>query len=112
MNTEITYNQKKKIDSIGDCIKKFEIKKEKHCYYEWQDKAFDIANRLKIDFTKNKKELPKWLSLFKRAYLTGRVGKLENCYSFLIDYTKNLDDISKIRLFFWKFGQKVENKAN
>lgn len=108
MNTEITYNQKKKIDSIGDCLKKFEITKKKHCAYQWQDKAFEIAEKLKIDFKRNKKDLPNWLSLFKRAFSSGRAGKLDKCYSFLVDYTKPLDDQGKIRLFFWRFGKKEE----
>jgi hypothetical protein len=97
--------RKKKPSTIGDCLGKFKIK-DKPKRQEWQLKAFDIADKLKIDFKNNRKELPKWLSLFRNAYKNGRLGRLESCYSFLADYGKSLTDLDKIRLFFWKYGKK------
>jgi len=103
--------RKKKPEGIFDILKeKANAKPKKVCAYEWQDRAFDMAKKLNIDFKKNKAELPKWLSLFKNAYNRGRVGRLENCYSFVVDYTKQLDDIGKIRLFFWRYGEKGQIK--
>lgn len=99
--------RKKKPEGISDILKeKANAKPKRVCAYEWQDRAFDIANKLGIDFKKNKKLLPNWLSLFKNAYCRGRIARLENCYSFVVDYSKQLDDLSKIKLFFWRYGEK------
>lgn len=105
----ITYTSKNKPKPVllGDCLKKFEIKK-KHVSNEWQVKAFEIADKLKIDFKKNRALLPNWLSLFKRAFNSGKSNRLDKCYSFLADYPKNLDDLGKVKLFFWRFGYKED----
>jgi hypothetical protein len=112
MTDGIIYYKKKKLpDSIGEALKgHFDRPKKKVCAYEWQDKAFDIANKLSIDFKKNKRLLPNWLSLFKRAFNSGRSGRLDKCYSFVVDYIKPLDDTSKVKLFFWRYGFKEDKK--
>lgn len=101
----LTDTRKQKPNSLGDLIKKFEVVKTVK-RTEWQIKAFDVADKLKIDFKKNRADLGKWLSLFKSAYTGGKLGKLDKCYSFVIDYSKNLTDVQKIRLFFWRYGKK------
>ncbi len=116
---EITINVKSTPTSINNLLENYKIDtvnkvgKKKHCHYEWQNRAFEMADKLKIDFNKKElkdKFLKNWLSLFKRAYSSGRIGRLESCYSFLIDYTKNIDDQSKIKLFFWRYGQLKKDK--
>lgn len=104
----IYYNKKKPIDSIGSVLsKKINKPKERHCAYEWQDRAFDIATKLGIDFKQPqaKRYLANWLRLFRNAFTQNKQGKLDNCYSFVVDYTKPLNSESKIRLFFWKFSR-------
>jgi hypothetical protein len=88
---------------LSDRFKKDEPKK-KVCAYQWQDYAFVIADKLGIDFKNpvNRKFLSRWFSLFKR----GGQAKIDRCYSFLADYTTPLSPEGKIKMFFWKFGQK------
>lgn len=98
--------KKKEISTIGKLLlKPKEVKK--HCTYEWQDKAFEIAEKLGIDFKVNKTHLGNWLRLFKTAYGKGLEIKLNNCYSFISDYPRSLSDEGKIKMFFWRYHHKL-----
>lgn len=91
-----------KTENIGSILTRFKIAPKKVCKYEWQDKAFTVADKLGIKFTKETRALlPRWMSLFK----SGSISKIERCYSFVVDYNKPLNSDGKIRLFFWKYGQ-------
>lgn len=102
----IIYKDKPKPSSLLEILKNRPQEVKKHCTYEWQDKAFEIADKLHIDFKKHRTQLGSWLNLFKTAYSKGRQGKLDSCYSFISDYPKDLDSSGKIKLFYWKYGQK------
>jgi len=102
---EITiYEKKDRTEGIGNLLTRFANKPQKKtCTYEWQDKAFTIADKLGINFKENKKDLPNWLRLFKTAFTAGKQVKLDQCYAFLIDYPKELNQESKLKLFYWKY---------
>ena len=105
MDTGITYYKKKEIETIGSILKKTPIKK-KHCTYEWQDRAFEMAEKLNIDFKAERKHLGNWLRLFKDDYTGNKSGKLDNCYSFIVDYNQPLNTEAKIKMFFWRYWHK------
>lgn len=103
--TDITYYQKpKQPETIANTLKdRFNKPKKRTCAYQWQDKAFEVADKLGIDFKKNKQLLPQWLRFFKLAFVKGLDFKLDKCYSFMADYPKELNSEAKVKLFYWKF---------
>jgi hypothetical protein len=103
--TDIIYYQKpKQPETIGNALKdRFNKPKKKTCAYQWQDRAFTVADKLGIDFKNNPRLLPQWLRFFKIAFTKGLETKLDRCYSFIVDYPKYLNTEAKVKLFYWKF---------
>lgn len=98
----------KKIESVASILsEKYKRPPKKVCAYQWQDRAFEIAEKLGIDWKTNKKLLPQWLKFFKLAYNNGKSGRIDNCYSFLVDYSKDIDTSHKIKLFYWRFNNNL-----
>jgi len=99
---------KKGISSVSEALMSSLKEKEdkKVCSYEWQDKALRYAHSLGINWDDvnviKQKAKGRWMSLFKKGG-----GKLDVAYSFVSDYTKPLDSLGKIKMFFWKYNLRT-----
>ena len=101
----ITYYKKTKPEPINVILPKV-LESKKHCAHEWQDRAFEIADKLDINLKKTRL-IGSWLKLFKLAYSKGKETKLDQCYSFLSDYSRDLSSEGKIKMFFWRYNNEL-----
>ena len=78
-------------------FKPIQVQKNKGLHNEWQVKAFELYEKLKLSH----KDLPNLFRFFKFNY-PKYPQHINNAYSFVSDYEGNTP---KLKLFYWKYSQ-------
>ncbi len=110
INTGKSPEIKKPLSSVGAILQdkyKFSPTPTNGITKQWQDKAFRYAEKLNIALSDDLKG--RWLKVLKQADLGRKNKNLEQAYSYLVDYPKQLSREEKIKYFFYIYENGLKD---